>query len=101
MLDKPLSLNEHIQIKMNKCYKMIGVIKRLYVNLSRDALLRIYKLFIRPQLDCGDIIYDKHHGESFKNKIESIQYKACIAITGAIFKKHLQSTYTMKWAWNL
>ena len=95
MLDKPLSLNEHIQIKM------IGVIKRLYVNLSRDALLRIYKLFIRPHLDCGDIIYDKHHGESFKNKIESIQYKACIAITGAIFKEHLQSTYTMKWAWNL
>ena len=84
LLDKRLSFNEHIQSKMNKCYKMIGVIKRLSVNLPRDALLRIYKSFIRPHLDYGDIIYDKPHNESFKNKIENIQYKACIAITGAI-----------------
>ena len=26
----------------------------------------------------------KPHNESFKNKIENVQYKACIAITGAI-----------------
>ena len=84
LLDKRLSFNEHIQSKMNKCYKMIGVIKRLSVNLPRNALLRIYKLFIRPKLDCGDIINDKPHNEYFKNKIENIQYKACIAITGAI-----------------
>ena len=71
---------------------MIGVIKRLYVNLPRDALLRIYESFIRPHLDYGDITYDKPHNESFKNKIENIQYKACIAITGAIqgtSRKHL------------
>ena len=84
LLDKRLSFNKYIQSKMNKCYKMIGVIKRLSVNLPRDALLRIYKSFIRPHLDYGDIIYDKPHNESFKNKIENIQYKACIAITGAI-----------------
>ena len=32
----------------------------------------------------GDIIYDKSNNESFKNRIENIQYKVCIAITGAI-----------------
>ena len=85
LLDKQLSFNEHIQSKMNKCYKMIGVIKKLSVNLPHDALLRIYKSFIN--LDYGDIIYDKQHNESFKNKIENIQYKSCninLAITGAI-----------------
>ena len=30
---------------------MIGVIKRLSVDLPRDTLLRIYKSFIRPQLE--------------------------------------------------
>ena len=35
-------------------------------------------------LTCGSIIYDKPNNKSFKNKIENIQYKACIAITGAI-----------------
>ena len=84
LLDKRLSFTEHIQSKMSKCYKMFGVIKRLSVNLPRDALLRIYKSFIRPHLDYGDIIYDKPNNESFKKKIENIQYKACIAITGAI-----------------
>ena len=59
VLDQQLNFNDHIQSKMTKCYKMIGIIKRLSVNTPRDALLRIYKSFIRPHLDYGDIIYDK------------------------------------------
>ena len=84
MLDKRLSFNEKFQSQVNECYKMIGIMKRLSVNLSRDALLRIYKSFIRPYLDYGDIIYDKTSHELFKKKIKNIQNKACIAITGAI-----------------
>ena len=49
-----------------------------------DALLRIYKSFIRSYLDYGDIIYDKSNKESFKSEIENIQHKTCVAITGAI-----------------
>ena len=58
--------------------------KRLSVNLPRSALLTIYKSFIRPHLEYGDILYDKPDNESFQNKIEKVQYKACLAITGAI-----------------
>ena len=47
-------------------------------------VLRIYISFLRPHLDNGDIIYDNPNNESFKSKIENIQYKACIAITSAI-----------------
>ena len=36
---------------------MIGIIQRLSVNIPRDALLRIYKSFIRPHLDYGEIMY--------------------------------------------
>ena len=57
---------------MTKSYKRIDIIKRSSVNILRDALLRIYKSFIRPHLDYGDIIYDKPNNESFKNKIENI-----------------------------
>ena len=57
---------------MNKCYKLIGAIKRLSVTVLRDALLRIYKSFSRSHLDYGNIIYDKPHNKSFKNKIENI-----------------------------
>ena len=62
---------------------MIGI-KRLSANVPRDAHLRIYKSFIILHLDHGDIIYNKPNKKSFKNKIENIQYKACIGITGAI-----------------
>ena len=58
--------------------------KRLSVNLPQSALLTIYKSFIRPHLEYGDILYDKPDNESFQNKIEKVQYKACLAITGAI-----------------
>ena len=51
---------------------MIGFIKRLSVNLSGDALLRIYKSFIRLHMDYSDI-YDKPNNESFKTKIENVQ----------------------------
>ena len=50
----------------------------------KDALLTIYKPFVRSHLDYGDIIYDQPQNESFCNKLESIQYNAALAITGAI-----------------
>ena len=42
------------------------------------------KVFLRPQMDFGDIIYDQPQNESFYEKIESAQYKATLVITGAI-----------------
>ena len=54
------------------------------MRLSRRSLLTIYKSFVRPLLDYADIIYDKPYNESFKEKLEAVQYNACLAITGAI-----------------
>ena len=51
LLEQGLNFSEHIQSKMNKCFKMIGVLKKLSVNLFRNVLLRIYKSLIRPHLD--------------------------------------------------
>ena len=83
--DSRLKSNEYVQSKIiNKCYKIIGLIKKISIHLPREALLRLYKSFVRSNLDYGDIIFDKPHNESFKSRIKSIQYKACIAITGAI-----------------
>ena len=39
---------------------------------------------MRPHLDYGDVIYDQHLNESLSNRIESVQYKTALAITGAI-----------------
>ena len=50
--------------------------------MPRDSLLTIYKAFVRPHLDYGDIIYDNPGNASFIQKLEVIQYNASLAITG-------------------
>ena len=39
---------------------------------------------MRPHIDYGDITYDQPSNESFSEKLESVQYKAALAIAGAI-----------------
>ena len=83
-LDEKLSLNTYSTEKIGKASKGIGVIKKLFKSLPRNALLIIYKSFVRPHLDYGDIVYDRPNNESFISKLEQVQYNAALAITGAI-----------------
>ena len=54
-------------------------------NLLRNvALITTYKAFIRPHIDYDDILYDQAYNMSFYQKLQSIQYNAWLAITGAI-----------------
>ena len=61
---------------------MIGLIRQLLVILPGNPLLTIYKSFIRPHFDYGDILYDKPNNDNFQNKMEKVQYRACLTITG-------------------
>ena len=69
---------------MNKAYFGFGKIIRLRDILPRDSLVTIYKSLFRPHLDYGDVINDQPNNDSFIDKIEQLQYKACLAITRAI-----------------
>ena len=53
-------------------------------NLPRPVLMTMYKAFVRPYLDYGDINYDEVYNETFHQKLESIQYNSCLALSGAI-----------------
>ena len=83
-LDEKLNFNNHVKEKIAKANKVIGLICKLAHVLPRQSLLTIYKSFIRPHLDYGDIIYDQPNNESFCNLIENVQYNAALAITVAI-----------------
>ena len=63
-LDEKLNFN-HVKEKIAKANEGIGLIRKLAHILPRQSLLRIYKSFIRPHLDYGDIIYDQPNNESF------------------------------------
>ena len=82
--DNKLAFKKHIKDKSNKAYFAVGKIKRLCDILPRDSLVTFFKSFIRPHLDYGVVIYDQPNNDSFSDKTEQLQYKACLAITGAI-----------------
>ena len=100
--DRKMSYSKHIDGKIGKANEGIGVIKRLYNYLPREALLQIYKSFIRPHLEYSDYhqptyddFYSNYYSEraksdpintnyEFTNKIESVQYNAALAITGCV-----------------
>ena len=84
LLDHKLSCEHHLKYVLNKVKKTIGLLRKFQQILLRQSLITIYKSFIRPHLDYGDIVYDRAFNESFHKYLESIQYNAAIAITGAI-----------------
>ena len=83
-LDKTLTFDFHLTEKISKANRVIGLIKHLSRTLPRKSLVTLYKSFARPHLDYADVIYDQPHNETFCNTLESIQYNAALAITGAI-----------------
>ena len=84
ILDASLSFQEHLISVQSKTNKSIGLLRKLQNTLPRQALITIYKAFVRPNLDYDDILYDQTYNASFHQKLEKIQYNACIAITTAI-----------------
>ena len=84
ILDQKLNFLKHTEDKISKANKGIGLLRKLYYFVPRKTLLSIYKSYIRPHLDYADVIYDQPQNMSFSDRLESVQYNACLAITGAI-----------------
>ena len=84
-LDIKLNFQEHLDNIMSKVDKTNGL-------LRNPSLITIYKAFIRPHL-YGDIIYDQAYRESFNQKLQSAQYNAALAITGAISGTSIEKPY--------
>ena len=57
-LHMKLNFKLHIKEKILKTMKRIGIIKKPSNVLLRNSLITIYKSFVRPPLDYGDLIYD-------------------------------------------
>ena len=72
ILDSKLSYENHLQSAFSRVNKTIGLLRKLQPTLPRKSLLTIDKSF------------DRVSNDSCHQKLESLQYSAAIAITGAI-----------------
>ena len=82
-----MEISEYLtDMEWTRCYDLFlkGVYSRKWV--SREVLDQVYKLYIRPHLEYGDIIYHKFDPNmhlEFTKKLEQVQYSAAFAVTGA------------------
>ena len=71
-----------MKISTKKGNKTVALLRKFQNILPIEALLTIYKRFVRTYLDYGDTIYDLTFNNTFHQKIESLQYNAALAIAG-------------------
>ena len=93
ILESDLSFEKHLNEKMIKAKRNIGILKHLSQFLPLKTLDQMYKALVRSHLDYCDIIYHDPPrinqpplGTSLTTlmeKVERIQYQAALAITGA------------------
>ena len=86
ILDSKLSFKSHVSEAILKARRGIGLIRNLSQYVSRDVLDQMYKLYVRPHLDYGDIIYHKYDPDLssvITKRLEQTQYAASLAVTGA------------------
>ena len=93
ILDSKLTFVNHINDKIKVCKKVIGILRYLSTYLPLKTLDQMYKLFVRPHFDYGDVIYHIPHLSnpfdsfislnSLMERIEKVQYQAALAITGS------------------
>ena len=99
ILDSCLNFNSHVREKIISARRGISVIRYLSKYVSRDVLDQMYKLYVRPHLDYGDNIYHKHNPDlklDYAKKLESTQYSAAFAVSGACRGTSRQKLYDQR-----
>ena len=81
ILDDRLSFRKHITEKIKKANKGIGLLRFLSRFATRKVLDTLYKLYVRPHLDYGDVIYHEQLSDCMK-LLESVQYNAALIVAG-------------------
>ena len=85
-LNSELSFLRHVKEAITKVRKGIGVIRFMAKYVTRNVLDQMYKLYVRPYLDYGDVFYhrdDLEMNSSLTKRLESVQYSAALAVAGA------------------
>ena len=63
LLDNKFTYEHRLKFVLSKVKKTIGLLRKFQQSLPRQSLITIYKSFIRPHLDYGDIVYNQAFNE--------------------------------------
>ena len=80
-LDSNLNFSKHVKESILKAMKGISLLKYMSKYVSRKVLDLCYKLYVRPHLDYGDILFHNQRADLMQ-LIERVQYKAALLVSG-------------------
>ena len=80
-LDSRLNFSKHIKEKAAIAMKGISLLKKCSKYVYRNVLSFPYKMYIRPHLDYGGVIYHNQRAD-LMNLVERVQYKAALIVSG-------------------
>ena len=96
ILSSKLNFQSHIREAIIKARRGIGTICFLSKYVTQKVQDQIYKMYVRPHLYYGDVIYHKYDPElklDFIRKLESTQYSAAPVVTGAWHATNIDRLY--------
>lgn len=73
--EKTLKFNKHVLSVVNRCNKLIGLVKRTFQYMNKDLFLQLYKSLIRSIIDYGIIVWYPITKKNIQ-LIENIQRRA-------------------------
>jgi len=75
IIDPDLTFDEHIHEKINVASKMLGIIRRNFVDLDKNSFLLLYKSLVRSHLEYAGSVWNPYK-KRLISKIEAIQKRA-------------------------
>ena len=109
-LDEKLSFKSHFETKISKANQELAVMKHIKKWVPFSTLVNYYKMWIRPHLEYGDVVFDKadkfrtehnlvfgptRSNDDFCVALESIQYQAARIATWAWKGSDIDKTYQL------
>jgi len=75
IIDEKLCFKDHINEKVNKAYMMLGIIKRNFKHLDKDAFKNLYKAMVRSHLEYAVCSWSPRYKKDI-DLIEKVQRRA-------------------------
>ena len=75
LFDTQLNFKDHIQEKINKAHRMIGLLKRNYIYMDCKTFILLYKALVRPHLEYANSVWSPYRKSDIE-QIEKVQKRA-------------------------
>lgn len=92
VLSKDAKWSEHIDSIYRPCMKKVNVLRKLKYVLNKNTILKMYKSFILPVLECECELWDGCSVQD-KSKLESVQLEAARTACGLPIYCNKESIY--------